>query len=178
MGKEPFSSVIIGAAGEFYVASYLSALGLVVALPRGGVPSSDLLVTNTDGNKTISLQIKTATQALNRSKKYDDYLTWRLSTKSRGQNGCDSHWYVFVDLRGWPKSKDGYSPDIYFVPAQDINSIFKTNWNKEDATSIWFPLFKEINAKNEEYVPSKNNAAYFKGLLGFEKMEHCLTADK
>jgi hypothetical protein len=81
MAGEKISSAIKGATGEFYVAAYLSALNLVVALPRGGVPSSDLLVTTPSGGKTISLQIKTATTLGNRYRKCE-YLTWG---KDKGQ---------------------------------------------------------------------------------------------
>jgi hypothetical protein len=93
MAEEKISTAIKGAAGEFYVAAYLSALNLVVALPRGGVPSSDLLVTTPTGGKTISLQIKTATKPENKHGKYGDYLTWIVSAKSRA---IGSHWYIFV----------------------------------------------------------------------------------
>lgn len=61
------NNTITGASGEFFVAAYLSALNLVVALPRGGVPSSDLLVTTERGEKTISLQVKTAKSSFNPS---------------------------------------------------------------------------------------------------------------
>ena len=70
MSTEKMSTAIKGAIGEFYVASFLSAMGLVVALPRGGVPSSDLLVTTFEGNKTLSLQVKTSLSPINKSKKY------------------------------------------------------------------------------------------------------------
>ena len=69
MNEIKISTPIKGAIGEFYVASFLSALNHVVALPRGGVPSSDLLVTTPEGDKTISLQVKTALSPYNRSKK-------------------------------------------------------------------------------------------------------------
>jgi len=59
MSEEKISTAIKGAIGEFYVASFLSAMGLVVALPRGGVPSSDLIVTTQEGRRSISLQVKT-----------------------------------------------------------------------------------------------------------------------
>jgi hypothetical protein len=102
MSKSRPNTAITGAAGEFYVASYLSALGFVVALPRGGVPSSDLLVTTPEGNNTISLQVKTATKPDNPHGKYGKYLTWGVSSKSKNDTG-NSHWYAFVALYDWPQ---------------------------------------------------------------------------
>lgn len=99
MEEEKLASAIKGAIGEFYVASYLSALGLVVALPRGGVPSSDLLVTTANGDKALSLQVKTATKPFNSHGKYGEYLTWGMSPKAKSNNKT-THWYVLVDQQG------------------------------------------------------------------------------
>lgn len=171
MAGEKISSAIKGAAGEFYVAAYLSALNLVVALPRGGVPSSDLLVTTPSGGKTISLQIKTATKPENSHTKYGDYLTWAVSAKSRAIN-CESHWYVFVDLKKWPSSQD--HPELYFVPSCDVAESLKTEWNKSDATMLFFPLFKEIKTEAEAYAPSGKIAACYQGTVGFRRLEEQL----
>lgn len=108
------STAIKGACGEFYVASYLSALDLIVALPRGGVPSSDLLVTTPTAEKTISLQVKTATAPYNSSKKHGNYYAWSCSEKSLSVKS-PTHWYAFVDLKGW--TDGGENPEIYFVPS-------------------------------------------------------------
>ena len=171
MTGETISSAIKGATGEFYVAAYLSALNLVVALPRGGVPSSDLLVTTPNGGKTITLQIKTASQPTNSHRRYGDYLTWAVSTKSRAIN-CESHWYVFVDLQDWPNGK--YHPELYFVPSCDVAESLKTEWNKPDETRLFFPLFKEIKTEAEAYTPSGMVAADYKGTDGFRKLREQL----
>lgn len=170
MAGEKISSAIKGATGEFYVAAYLSALNLVVALPRGGVPSSDLLVTTPSGGKTISLQIKTATTQGNRYRKCD-YLTWAVSAKSRTINFV-SHWYVFVDLRDWPQGQD--PPELYFVPSCDVAESLETEWNKRDETRLFFPLFIETNAETEIYAPRGKIASYYKGMDGFRRMNEQL----
>lgn len=161
------STAIKGAAGEFYVASYLSALGLVVALPRCGVPSSDLLVTTFDCNKTISLQVKTASNAFNRSNKYENYLTWPISIKSKSISE-PSHWYVFVNLMGWPNEIS--SPDIYFVSSIDVANIFKTDWNKDGESRLFFPIFTKISNANKMYINGKNDADFYKGIKGAQNM--------
>ena len=166
MAGEKISSAIKGATGEFYVAAYLSALNLVVALPRGGVPSSDLLVTTPNGSKTISLQVKTATQPENSHRRYGDYLTWAVSTKSRAINS-ENHWYVFVALRDWPT---GNHPELYFVPSCDVAESLKSEWNKPDETRLFFPLFKKIKTEAEAYAPGGKVAADYKGTDGFRKL--------
>jgi len=166
MTGEKISSAIKGATGEFYVAAYLSALNLVVALPRGGVPSSDLLVTTPGGDKTISLQIKTATTQGNKYRKCA-YLTWAVSAKSRTIN-CESHWYVFVDLRNWPQGQD--HPELYFVPSCDVAESLETEWNKRETTRLFFPLFIETNAETEMYAPGGKVASYYKGIDGFRRL--------
>lgn len=149
----------------------MSAQNLVVALPRGGVPTSDLLVTTPSGGKTISLQIKTATQPENKHKKYGNYLTWAVSAKSRAIS-CGSHWYVFVDLKKWPSSQD--SPELYFVPSCDVAESLNTEWSKADATMLYVPLFKEIKTEAEVYTPSGKVAADYKGTYGFKKLREQL----
>lgn len=144
------------------------------ALPRGGVPSSDLLVTTPNGGKTISLQIKTATKQENRWGGCD-YLTWEVSAKSRTLN-CESHRYVFVDLRDWPNGQ--HHPEVYFVPSCDVAESLKPEWNKTDATRLYFPLFIDINAKAKMYAPGGKIAAHYKGLEGFRRLKEQLVNAK
>ena len=49
--QEKRPSVIIGACGEHYLASYLSGFGLIVAMPRAGIPGCDLLVATSKGGR-------------------------------------------------------------------------------------------------------------------------------
>jgi len=109
-------SSIIGAAGEHYVAAMLSAKGLVVALPRGGVPSTDLIVTSEVGGRAISIQVKTGTASFqNRKRKPEEsYYVW--DTKFKAMNlSNDSSWYAYVYLNGWPV--EGQMPKVFFVPS-------------------------------------------------------------
>lgn len=159
MSNNRFSTSIKGAAGEFYIASYLSALGLVVALPRAGVPTSDLLVTTQKANKTISLQVKTSFEPQNRSIKYTDYYSWDVSRKSL-EIKHTSHWYAFVNLHNWPNVEK--SGAIFFVPSADVASLLEKNaWNKEDAPRLFFPIFTGINDYSKKLVEN------YQGIEGF-----------
>jgi len=44
MAKLRIATAITGACGEHYIAGYLSGHHLIVAMPRGGIPGSDLFV--------------------------------------------------------------------------------------------------------------------------------------
>jgi hypothetical protein len=164
------STAIKGATGEFYVASFLSALGFVVALPRGGVPSSDLLVTNSNCSKAITIQVKTATKPLNNDKKYGygEYLSWSVSQKSKTIFGT-SHWYAFVDISGWPENRN--FAEIYFVPSKDVSSQLETDWNNKDSTRLFYSIFKQVNKENEIYTIKKRNSEFYKGISGFKNLE-------
>ena len=152
------STAIKGAIGEFYVASFLSAMGLVVALPRSGVPSTDLIVTTHEGHKSFSIQVKTSLSPINKSKKYDDYWSWDVSKKAR-ENRSKFHWYTFVNAYNWPSSES--SPDIYFVPSEVVANIV-TDWNEQNAPRLFFRI-KEVEERG-----------LYEGVTGFRKMELAL----
>ncbi len=151
------ATAITGATGEYYVAAYLSALGLVVALPRGGVPLFDLLVADTETGKSISLQIKTAKNPLNPSKKHGDYYAWDVSKKVlEVSDVTHTHWYAFVSLNDWTNCDK--KPDIFFVSVLDVaENVKKEENNKPNATRLF-------------YCPLFTDAEHFKGNKGVEKM--------
>lgn len=154
MTEVKISSAIKGAIGEFYVASYLSAMGLIVALPRAGVPGSDLLVTTADGHKTISLQIKTSLYPLHKSTKDGNHWAWNVSAKARN-GGSHLHWYVFVNGYNWPTYRD--APDLYFVPSEEVARIV-TDWNVPESSMQFFRILEG------------NEQALYSGVEGFKKM--------
>ena len=108
------TTALTGASGEHYIAAYLSALELVVALPRGGVPSCDMLVTTKLAGKSVSIQVKTATSPLNEPKKDKHYYAWSTSANSVDSVHAN-HWFAFVNLNKWPEADT--SPEIFFIPS-------------------------------------------------------------
>lgn len=116
---QKLSSSIIGAAGEHYVAAMLSCNGLVVALPRGGVPSTDLIVTREIGGRAVSIQVKTGTASYeNRKRKPEEsYYVWDTGFKALNLSS-DSHWYAYVYLNGWPSREE--LPKVFFVPSSVV----------------------------------------------------------
>jgi hypothetical protein len=70
------STAIIGACGEHFVAAYLSGFQLTVAMPRGGIPGFDLLVTKEKSGHAIRIQVKTGTQSTRKTKKDGEIYLW------------------------------------------------------------------------------------------------------
>ncbi|MCC6124373.1 MAG: hypothetical protein IT426_05400 [Pirellulales bacterium] len=118
------NSILTGATGEFYVAAYLSALGMVVGLPRAGVPGIDLFVAMPKGGETIAIQVKTGTTTLNKVK--DKYI-WRIKKPIFPKNS--SLWYAFVYLPAeWPKDENK-PPEVFFVPSKYVESVLANTVN-------------------------------------------------
>jgi hypothetical protein len=121
------NTILTGATGEFFVASYLSALGLVVGLPRVGVPGVDLFVTRADGGKSLSIQVKTGKSSSLRRDKKGEYFVWRCN---KAKVFADALlWYAFVYLPDtWPREESN-SPEIFFVSSNEVASVIAKDDN-------------------------------------------------
>jgi hypothetical protein len=116
------ATTIIGACGEHYIAAYLSGDNLIVAMPRGGIPGSDLLVAREKGGNPIRVQVKTGTQATRNTREYGPIYLWPTSLGAIERN--DKHlWYAYVWLNGWPA--DEKLPEVFFVPSRKVASCMK-----------------------------------------------------
>jgi len=94
-------NVLTGCAGEHFVAYRLSAMGYLVALTRGGSPSVDLMVGTPNGQKTATIQVKTAIKAFSAATKKNPISCWYWRLTSKAKDLCgESVFYAFVDLRG------------------------------------------------------------------------------
>lgn len=51
-------NTLLGAAGEHYVMSELLRRGYIAALALQGVPNADIVVTDIDGTRLCSIQVK------------------------------------------------------------------------------------------------------------------------
>ena len=111
------TTAIIGASGEHYVAAYLSGFKLIVAMPRAGIPGSDLFVSNEKGGHAIRVQVKTGTQATRKDKTVGEIYLWATSYAAIERN--DKYlWYAYVYLNGWPNSEK--LPEVFFVPSKIV----------------------------------------------------------
>ncbi len=112
------SKTTVGACGEHYVASYLSRLGLLVALPRGGVPGSDLFVARETNGPPIRVQVKTGTDSKRKTRTDGEIYLWQTSDKVIAGKDA-SLWYAYVWLNDW-LADSTKSPEVFFVPSADV----------------------------------------------------------
>lgn len=102
----------VGQAGEHYVAAELHRRGAYAVTFSGNMPDIDILASNVDRTRTISIQVKTKTAG-----------TWQTTTRRgrrRQEEPDPTEFWVFVDI-----GRDASKPPSYFVaPAWWIeNSI-------------------------------------------------------
>jgi hypothetical protein len=143
---------IVGTAGEHFVAFRLSQLGFVVALPRAGTPTVDLLVSNREGTRSVTIQVKTAEWAERMrgrgSNKKLDRVEFPLGHKAAYVN-APSVFYVFVDLKG--RDKDSV-PTVYVVPSLEIFQYCE-GWAKNAKLVRWHPLIDKARPFENNWDP-------------------------
>src|SRR6266436_1342463 len=91
----------VGAAGQYYVAYCLTVRGYHAAITARNVPDVDVLVSSADGQRLLSIQVKTSRNAY-RPKRYGyELCEWDVGAASPGK-AIANLWYAFVDLRESP----------------------------------------------------------------------------
>jgi hypothetical protein len=129
---------LTGCAGEHFVAYRLSAMGYLVALPRAGVPSVDLMVGTTDARNAVTIQVKTKNGAFSRATKKElACWYWQIGAKARESRG-KSAFYAFVDLKSGEPSPS--IPDVFIVPADFVAEMMSNpcpKGVKTDERTTW-----------------------------------------
>lgn len=134
-----------GTAGEHYVMYRLARMGYLPALTRGGSPSVDILVANSDGTRTIAIQVKTSTSAwyqYARDTEKPNYWIWDVNNRATTLR-ADRLFYAFVDLRNGSDEKK--EPEVFIVPSNDVADLVK-----EDHTKYMFWIYEEDVHKYRE----------------------------
>lgn len=107
------ASALSGVAGEFFVAAELSRRGYIATLTQRNAKGIDILVSNADGSKLFSLQVKT-------NQKSQTY--WLLNEKAELLTS-EQLFYVMVNLVG----STGH-PEYHIVPSKHVaNAITKSH---------------------------------------------------
>jgi hypothetical protein len=110
MSTQSIASVCI--SGEYFVAAELTRMGHLALISMRNWDKVDILASNADGTRTVSIQVKT--QRGNGRK-------WVLGEKN--ETICsDNLFYVFVTLKGV-----GQSPDYYIVPSKVVATAIRDN---------------------------------------------------
>jgi hypothetical protein len=147
-------STILCATGEHYVAAYLSGMGLVAALPRGGVPATDLIVTSERGGRSVSLQVKAGgiySHRIYKRKPENNAWVWRTGPGAKNRSS-ESHWYAFVYVGDWPSG--GGLPEVFFVPSE----VVAVKAHDPEIVEGWFWI-------------SEAEAEQYRGREGFKKLK-------
>lgn len=104
------SPILVGVAGEYFVAAELSRLGLVASITLRNTKGIDILVSNPEGSRSISIQVKTSHRSAKR---------WILTKSAEGYVGADL-FYVFVAL-----NEPRQQPTYHVVPSNDVAEQIK-----------------------------------------------------
>ncbi len=161
------AKAVTGTAGVHFVAYRLSAMGYIVALTREGTPAIDLMVYSPKSGKSVSIQVKTASNASQKEGKKerkDGLVYWQLSKKALELKG-KGVFYALVDMKGCAadRPKPEKTPDVFIVPAEWVANPGHRNipnpkksfgslnvYGKEKRSSFWFDLYPKGKKKWSE----------------------------
>jgi len=101
--QQKIPPVLTGVAGEYFVAAELSRMGYIASISLRNTRAIDILATNQDGTRSITIQCKTSQRTARK---------WLLNEKSEEFVSKD-HFYVFVAL-GQPRDR----PRFHVVPSK------------------------------------------------------------
>jgi hypothetical protein len=104
-------STLVGAAGEHYVMAKLLRCGYIAALAPRGVPNIDIVVTDLEGSRSFSIQVKARRDIGSDG-------GWHLNEKHERLRDAR----LFYCLVDFGKSEDAL-PKVYVVPSRIIADI-------------------------------------------------------
>ena len=117
--KSIISQVNCGITGEYYVAAELTKRGYVASLTSKNTKAIDLLASNSDGSKVVSIQVKATKNGK----------SFTLGQKDEMIQANDSLFYVFVNLNIKEiEGKINYGPvEYYVVPMKKVKDFIRNN---------------------------------------------------
>lgn len=118
----PSESTLLGAAGEHYIMCELLRRGFIAALAPQGVPNADILVTDLEGSRLCSIQVKAR-----RDKGSDG--GWHMKKKHE-ELQADRLLYCFVDFGKEVSDR----PSVYVIPSADVARILRESHEKRTGT--------------------------------------------
>ena len=107
-------------AGEYFVAAEIAKMGHIALITLRNTESVDILASNADGTRSVSIQVKTRSGNAH---------GWPLNEKVEKISSSDL-FYVFVTLRG-----EKERPEYFIVPSE----VVKTAVTKSHADWIVTP---------------------------------------
>jgi hypothetical protein len=104
-------SVLVGVAGEYFVAAELSHRGYIASITLRNTRGIDIIATNQKATRSVTIQCKTKQVARR---------TWPLNVKNESFM-ADGHFYVFVAFHGV-----GQRPSYHIVPSRVVAKYVTT----------------------------------------------------
>lgn len=106
---------LLGAAGEYYVMAELLRRGYIAALAPQGVPNADIVVTDIEGSRLCSIQVKTrraigSDGGWHMKKKHESIRSARL-------------YYCFVDFGKSPNDR----PSVHILPSDRVGEVLEAS---------------------------------------------------
>jgi len=101
---------LTGVTGEYYVAAELSKRGYVASITLRNTDGIDILASNSDGSKAVTIQVKT---------KSDHIKGWALNAKAEKSNK-PKLFYIFVNL-----NNDQTPPDFHIVESKVVANFVR-----------------------------------------------------
>jgi hypothetical protein len=119
MKQEKLQKQNVGNAGEYYIASRLSAMNFIATLTLGRAEKYDILALAPNGN-LIKLSVKTT--------QLDNAKDFPLSNKDEVGQSPDFY-YAFVKLNGFNKE-----PDFWIIPSEVVCPLIQKAHKKWETT--------------------------------------------
>jgi hypothetical protein len=116
------NTTLLGAAGEHYVMAELLRRGYIAALAPHGVPIADIVVTDLEGARLCSIQVKSR-------RDIGSDRGWHMKAKHEQMKG-DRLFYCFVDFGGSLEDR----PTVHVVPAAVVADVLALSHRKYLAT--------------------------------------------
>ena len=116
------NNILTGVSGEYFVAAELSRLGYIASITLRNTRGVDILCSNSEAAKHVSIQVKTMKNSKNE---------WLMDKKSEDYYS-PKHFYVFVLLN------DGEHPKFFIVPSKVVANYIKSGhkeWLKRKSKS-------------------------------------------
>ena len=92
------ASQFAGAAGQYHVTYCLSVRNIHAAITLSNAPDIDVLASNIDGSRLLSIQVKTSRRAYRKNRYGFEVCEWDVNARIIDR-GSPSLWFAFVDLQ-------------------------------------------------------------------------------
>src|SRR3990167_9068300 len=105
-----YNSSLIGAAGEHFVLCQLLRRDWIAALAPEGVPNTDIIVTDIEGNRQCAIQVKTRSVGSDKG--------WHMSKKHE-EVISPTLFYCFVDM----EKENEDLPITFIIPSSVVAAV-------------------------------------------------------